>query len=70
MKKQKNIWEVNTSNGQHTIKAKMGATSRDPITIIVDDQNIATVKVSDPGMIPQMEYEFMCDEEPIRMVLL
>ena len=67
--KNKNIWKVNTTDGEHIIKAKVGSTTREPITIIVDGQNIAIVKVSDPGMIPQMEYEFMCGDEPIRMVL-
>ena len=69
MKKQKNIWEFYTNGVKHIIKAKMGSTSREPIEIFVDDQNIAIVKVSNPGMIPQMEYEFMCGDEPIRMVL-
>ena len=67
--KNKNIWKVNTTDGEHIIKAKVGSTTREPITIIVDGQNIAIVKVSNPGMIPQMEYEFMCGDEPIRMVL-
>lgn len=69
MKKEKNVWEIEASDGKHIIKANMGATSRDPIVILVDNQRVTTVQFLGSGMIPHMERSFLCGEETVTMVL-
>jgi len=67
--KNKNIWEIETSDGKHIIKANMGATARDPIVILVDNERVTTVQFIGKGMIPNMERSFLCGTETVTMVL-
>jgi len=68
-KKDKHLWNIETSDGNHEIRIKRGDSSRAPFDIQVDGQHIDTVQYSGSGMIPQMEYNFACGEERVTLVL-
>ncbi len=68
-KKDKHLWNIETSDGKHEIRIKRGDSSRAPFDVLVDGQHIDTVQYSGGGMIPQMEYNFACGEETVTLVL-
>ena len=68
-KKDKLLWYIETSDGNHEIRIKRGDSSRAPFDIQVDGQHIDTVQYSGGGMIPQMEYNYTCGEERVTLVL-
>jgi len=68
-KKDKYLWIVETSDGKHEIRIKRGDSSRAPFDILVDGQHIDTVQYSGSGMVPQMEYDFDCGNEKVKLVL-
>ncbi|MBQ7830201.1 MAG: hypothetical protein IJ345_08020 [Clostridia bacterium] len=68
-KKNKNHWEIETATGKHQISVQMGAASRDPMSIHVDGKYVATAQYSGSGLIPMMEHKFLCDGEPVTLIL-
>ena len=68
-RKNEHRWQIETLDGKHEIRVKMGNSSRDSMEVFLDNRRVDTVKFSGTALIPSMEYNFACGEERITLVL-
>ena len=73
LRDKKHFWQIETSDGKHNIKVIRQLNLRrcivDPIEIYVDGAQVATLQPSGGKMITKIEYDFLCGDETVRLVL-
>lgn len=62
-------WIISCKEKEHSIVLNTGANIRDSMSLVMDGKVIAQLTIPSSSIIAKLEYSFMCEDEPVKIVV-